>query len=216
MCQGYNQGIQRARGARLIFCHDDIEVLNHDFVDRLDANFRRYDVFGPVGTTRLINGNWNAAGRPHIHGSVVHPALDNARQVELVMFSLDRAPVPNAHALDGMFIGAWRHAAEALRWDETNLTGFHLYDLDFSFRAHLAGLRVGIANDILLLHESRGRYKKDWAQAFLDFNARYKADFPRIEASGPGGFQGPCEDKHVAYECFRQQMGARDGWGDRP
>ena len=40
--------------------------------------------------------------------------------------------------------------------------GFHGYDLDFSFRAHLAGFRVGVATDLLFLHQSRGKFDAAW------------------------------------------------------
>lgn len=73
LCQGYSECMKGSRGSRLIFRHDDIEIVSDDFVARLEANFACFDVFGPVGTTRLIEGSWSAAGHPDIHGSIIQP-----------------------------------------------------------------------------------------------------------------------------------------------
>src|SRR5262245_3764260 len=126
-----------------------------------------------------------------------------------MMCTLSAAPVNRAQAVDGMFIGAWRQAAERLRWDEVNVPGFHLYDIDFSYRAHLAGMRVGVAADILVLHASRGGYDARWADAHAAFNTRYAGHLSKSPASGAGPFVGPCADKHEAYMHFCRYLNAQ-------
>jgi len=51
---------------------------------------------------------------------------------------------------------------EAIGWDEKTFDGFHGYDIDCTFRAHLAGHKLAVANDIVLLHASGGNYNNDW------------------------------------------------------
>lgn len=203
MCQGYNEGIRRSCGSRLIFCHDDIEILSEDFVSRLDASFDLFDVFGLIGTTRLITGHWSASGRPDVHGAIVQPDPDNADGCILQLMSSVRKPVRNAQALDGVFIACWRNAAEQLRWDETNISGFHVYDIDFSFRAHLAGLRVGIATDLLIYHASLGKADDNWKQAVLAFEKRYADHLSKLPPGEQTYLARLSRDRKAAYQAFR-------------
>lgn len=209
MCQGYNEGFRRSSHNRLIFCHDDIEILSEDFTQRLEAHFSRFDVFGLVGTTRLINGSWFTAGQPDIHGSVVQPDTQNAGACSLHRFSQNLSPVSHVQAVDGMFISATRDAVEHLHWDEANLPKLHLYDIDFSFRAHLAGLRVGIATDILIYHASLGKRDASWREGVAEFTRRYAAHLSRAPAGNSAYWTAACPDREAAYEYFHQQLEAQ-------
>jgi len=79
-------------------------------------------------------------------------------------------------ALDGVFIATHRRVWEALRFDEQCFDGFHLYDIDFTYRAHRAGFRLAVPLDLLLIHYSTGRYDIRW-QAF---NMRFLAKFTEL------------------------------------
>lgn len=210
MCEGYNQGLRRSRGSRLIFCHDDIELLSDDFVARLQRHYTRFDVFGVAGTTRLIDGAWAIAGKPFIHGSIVQPRPNAAAGCELHLFSYERKAVSGAQALDGVLIAAGRSAVDRLGWDETHIPGFHLYDIDFSFRAHLAGLRVGIATDLLIHHASLGSHDQAWKQAALDFYRRHGHHLPDCEPGDQAHPVASCPDKRTAYLCFRDLLDAQE------
>jgi hypothetical protein len=54
--------------------------------------------------------------------------------------------------------------------------GFHLYDIDFSYRAFLAGYRIAVPADLLLVHFSLGRYDAAWHQ----YNRRFLEKFPAL------------------------------------
>ncbi len=84
-------------------------------------------------------------------------------------------PVPrwygDIQCLDGVFLAAQRKAIAGLRFDEERYDGFHFYDLDFSHRAHLAGLRLGVCPRLRLMHDSAGNYNAAWqgyAEVFCD------------------------------------------------
>ena len=69
-----------------------------------------------------------------------------------------------------------RAAVERIGFDEQTFDGFHLYDLDFSYRAHRAGLSVAIALDLLLIHDSSGGFSDDYKR----YAARFAAKFPEL------------------------------------
>ena len=78
-------------------------------------------------------------------------------------------------ALDGLFIGCHRRLFDALMgFDEASYKGFLGYDIDFSFRAALAGARVGIVSNLTLFHDSHvgefsaGKFA-EWEAAQIEF-----------------------------------------------
>ncbi|WP_250865914.1 glycosyltransferase [Caballeronia sp. INSB1] len=156
MAEGYNRGAERATGQWIFFCHDDIGILDHDADRILSDAMSNSDLFGPCGTTRLISGNWYDAGEPYNMGAVVAP--DPGRQGEYRLELFGRSPkrhVAGIQALDGLFIACTRKVYDVLRgFDETRLKGFHTYDIDFTFRAYLAGFACIVANELTLLHDS--------------------------------------------------------------
>jgi hypothetical protein len=169
MCEGYNRGVAQARGDRLIFCHDDMEFLVPNISRKLSRVLAEYDVIGVAGTNRLISAKWFAAGSAHIFGAVTYP-YEGGRFV-MVIYGAPRRVVPHIQALDGLFIACRRKVAEHIRWDAGTFSAFHLYDLDWSFRAYQAGYKLAVVLDLPILHQSMGSFEdRLWnsaADAFL-------------------------------------------------
>ena len=80
-----------------------------------------------------------------------------------------------------MFLCCKRQVAQSVRFDEQTFGGFHLYDIDFAFRAHLAGYRLSVCNDLYMIHQSVGRWDDAWDQDHERFVQKHRA---RI-GSGP-------------------------------
>ena len=53
---------------------------------------------------------------------------------------------------------------------------FHFYDLDFSYRVSLAGFRIAVPWDILILHASWGRNDASWQEYAQKFAAKFGAE----------------------------------------
>jgi hypothetical protein len=85
--------------------------------------------------------------------------------------------------LDGVFIAADASGGR-VGFDVGRIPGFHLYDLDFSYRAYLAGARLTIACDLALIHQSRGNFDSGWNAA----QAAFAAKFPELN-SAPGQYR---------------------------
>ena len=174
LCEGYNRGFRQSKGSLLIFSHDDIEILSPDFCEKLKRHLRDNDMIGVVGTTRLMHGQWIAAGQPFVHGHVVY--FDSARQEYFAnVFGADATVVPSIQALDGMFFAMNRKLAESLKFDQDRFDGFHLYDIDFSYSAYLAGYRIAVCNDISIIHDSPGKFDKVWQHYHTRFMEKYGA-----------------------------------------
>lgn len=184
LCEGYARGLARSRGDIVVFCHDDIEILTPDFAARLRAQLEHFDVVGPVGTTRMTGASWLYSGWPHQHGIVVHAARGpNPFRVEV--YGAPAAAVPGVQALDGLFLAGRRAAVEAVGFDAVTFDGFHIYDIDFTFRAHRAGLRVAACPDLWMVHRSTGRMDAVWRRYAARFLERHAGTLPPQAAQGP-------------------------------
>ncbi|HSE12605.1 MAG TPA: glycosyltransferase [Rudaea sp.] len=178
LCDGYNRGVARASGELIVMCHDDIRVVSPDFAARLRAYLATYDLIGVAGTTHVSGPSWGWSGPPHTFCWVSQAFLTaqyrDAGPVTLLMGA--RGPVvPGAQMLDGVFLAARRNLAQTLGFDAVTFDRFHFYDLDFSYRAHLAGAKLAICLDIALFHDSAGNYDEDYWR----YADRFRAKFPQ-------------------------------------
>lgn len=171
LAEGYNRGIDQSDGDILVFSHDDVLILDSGFADKIVDRLARFDLLGFVGTSHLINATWFGAGLPHLHGVVAH-AKPRQTQLQIDIVSVDGWPViPGIKAVDGLCFITTRTLAETVRFDAEHFDGFHLYDIDFSFSAHLAGYRLAVCCDIPIIHESAGQFDQKhsrYAEIFMD------------------------------------------------
>ena len=178
--EGYARGLQRARGELIVLCHDDIGLLTRRFAARLRAQLARFDLIGVAGSDRLTGPKWFWAGPPHTHSWVSQP---HGTGWLCGLAGAYGPTVAGAQALDGVFLAAHRRVLEQLGFDSERFDGFHFYDLDLSWRAHQAGLRCGIALDLLIWHASGGNFAASWQHYAQRFLAKFPALQPQTAAA---------------------------------
>ena len=173
LAEAYNRGLARATGDVIVLSHDDIEILAIDFAARLLAHLRSYDVVGVVGSVRMTGPTPLWAGHPYLRGWITHHAPGNAKwHVDL----LDPRPVAGDVAvLDGVFLAARREVFASVRFDAETFDGFHAYDIDWSYRAALAGFRLAAAGDLRIVHASGGGYDDNWRRYAERFCAKHRS-----------------------------------------
>jgi GT2 family glycosyltransferase len=173
LAEGYNRGARQARGDLLIFSHDDVEILSPDLAGALRRAAAVLDVIGVVGTTKVLWALWPAAGHPHLRGWITHPSA-GTKPYEVAVFGVDAAVSTDLQALDGMFFAAKRAVWARVPFDEVTFDGFHGYDIDFTYAAHLAGFHVGTTAEIAVLHASSGSFGPEWHRYAARFDAKYR------------------------------------------
>ena len=161
LCQGYNRGVRQSKGEILVFSHDDVQILTPDFATRLVASLAGQDLVGAVGSTYLSGATWFGSGWPHLRGQVGVPAESGSGTVAN-FFGLYGMLAEGVQVMDGFFLAARRSLCLQLPFDETTFDGWHLYDIDFSYSAHLKGFRCAVANDQVMIHHSRGQFDEKW------------------------------------------------------
>jgi len=163
LCEGMWRGFAAAAGELVVFCHDDIEILTPSIGAALSRGLDQADVVGVVGSTHLAGPAFAWGGKAFTRGMVAEPS-NAGRGVDLVVYN----PVPGVAggmvALDGLFIAARREAVTAIGFDARTFDGFHLYDMDFCWRAHQAGLRLAVVSGIVVRHDSTGGFDARWEE----------------------------------------------------
>jgi predicted O-linked N-acetylglucosamine transferase (SPINDLY family) len=187
LAEGYNRGAAKANGDVLVFSHDDIELATPDFAPRLLAHLARFDGVGVAGASKVTGPAWDHAGQRHVHGHVMHaPPADRAGAL-LLAAGFQHSVCEGMRVLDGVFIALRRHVWEGHRFDADTYDGFHLYDLDFTWRASGGGAQLAVPLDLLVLHRSTGRYDAAWRRYARRFVAQ--AGLDPLAPPAPGGLQ---------------------------
>jgi hypothetical protein len=174
LASAYNEGMAKARGRCLVLAHDDVEILNDDLAATLRRRLGEYDLIGVAGTSMLVGGKWALAGDPYLFALVTSPARQGVWETALLGGGgLCASPM---QALDGAFMAARAEAARQIGFDAETFDGFHHYDLDFSFRAFRAGLRLAVCRDVLLIHDSAGNFDADWERYRMRFEDKFRGE----------------------------------------
>jgi tetratricopeptide (TPR) repeat protein len=199
LSEGYTRGLQKAQADLLVFCHDDIRILSSDFSLRLRSYLESYDLIGVAGSTQCSGPAALWGGPPASHGWICY------REGEKRCVSVGSAwgpVVPEAQVLDGVFLAGHRRVFEQVGFDEITFDGFHLYDMDFTWRAHLSGARLAICQDLMIEHASRGNFDATWAR-YADL---FRRKFPEIPfapaAPGPNSVEITADSDAQAASIF--------------
>ena len=68
-----------------------------------------------------------------------------------------------------------REVAVRIGFDQETFRGFHLYDVDYSFRAFLGGFRLAVCNDLDVFHYSHGRFSSpQWKADAAKFTQKHR------------------------------------------
>jgi hypothetical protein len=199
LAEGYARGLAQSRGAIVVFSHDDIDILTPGLHGALRAALAAADVVGIAGATQLMGPAFAWGGKRYTRGRFVQPVQGGG--LELLIFN----PAPDVstgmQALDGVFIAARREVAESVGFDAVTFDGFHLYDIDFTYRAHRGAHRVATTSAIVLRHDSKGSFDARWEEYARRFalkfpevmGAREANYFSRVPFPGPDELLAFCE-----------------------
>jgi protein O-GlcNAc transferase len=176
LAEAYNRAAERATGDILVFSHDDVLFATPDFGARLLAHLERHDGIGVAGASKVTGPSFDHAGTRHVHGNILHPAPAGLAGARLMALGFQQPVCEGIRALDGVFLAVRRHVWESHRFDPDRYDGFHLYDLDFTWRASGAGARLAVPLDLLLVHHSTGRYDARWRRYARRFVAQVGLD----------------------------------------
>ena len=168
-----------------VFVHDDVDIQDLYYAQKLQRALETFDVVGLAGTATLPISNrtmWHVSPKNQHSGAVAHPFPPGSGSNLFSVASF--GPTPRCCiVVDGLFmavrVDTLRRHPE-VRFDHQ--FKFYYYDLDFCLTAHAAGLRIGTW-PIWVTHQSPGLDSWDnvaWQRARDRFNAKW---------GGPNGYR---------------------------
>lgn len=146
------------KGYTVVFVHDDVTFNVLSTAYELENALQDNDIVGLAGCTTATIGApalWHhMGGRYKLSGAVAHPAAKDGDQIFMSSFG----PYPQkCLMMDGLFLAVKVSSLldAGVKFDETNPTVAHFYDLDFCLAADKAGLKM-TTWPIYVTHRSPG------------------------------------------------------------
>jgi len=180
LCQAYNIGAAKAKYPYICFAHEDILFHTPDWGRNLIAHLQQPEIglVGIAGGTLMTQTPatwWN-----NFHPKVIYMNLLQHHPKGIVKH--DTKTVTNTThnqvvALDGVFLACRKEIWQEFPFDEKTFTGFHFYDVDFSFQI-AQKYKVKVIYDVLIEHFSIGNANKQWLETQLIFNNKWKTILP--------------------------------------
>lgn len=151
IAEAYNGLLREARAmeglAALVLVHEDVEILDHRFEEKITAALHarpNTGVLGAIGGRGITSMRWWRA--KEIVGRVF--------ETRGVMEGTSRSG--DVDAVDGLLLILSPRAFRELEFDE-GIRGFHGYDVDICTQARRSGLAVSVI-DVAVAHHSKGGY----------------------------------------------------------
>lgn len=182
MTSGYNWAMKRSDAKYKVYLHQDVFIINKNFLNELIDVFlgdKELGLIGVVGAKQLpISGNWWETNRTF--GKVYE---NHTGQMLLLEFKEVTKAYEEVQALDGLILSTQYDIA----WREDLFKGFHYYDISQCVEVKKSGYKVGIPNQSTpwVIHDCGLKQDKNdfgvyevYREVFL--NEYYKDLFPLV------------------------------------
>lgn len=135
MASGYNEGMDSSDAKYKVYLHQDVFILNKNFLRDILAIFKEDTNIGMVGCIgcRKMPDNANAITAWNI-GRILHNSIPN----ELVKFQDETKVTTEADAVDGCLIATQYDVP----WREDIFDGWDFYDISQCYEFHRIGKKV--------------------------------------------------------------------------
>lgn len=176
LSQVYNEIIDESTNDIIIFCHDDLEFDTLNWGKRIIKHFEKSDfgILGVAGTTEMPqSGMWWEDKRKMV-GIVNHK--HEGKKWESKYSKSWGDSISETCIVDGLFIAIDKTKIKE-RFDES-VKGFHFYDVYFSVKNFLEGVRIGVIFNVRLTHLSIGQTNDSWEDSRKIFETDYKDKLP--------------------------------------
>lgn len=182
ICSVYNQGGAKAIYPILCFIHEDIYFETTDWGQLLLNHFNNREI-GLVGlaggdSKSLVPSTWSTSCTSNEINIIQHTKSGNkAGQHIFITAGRNYQNRKRVIALDGVFLCTRKDIFEQFKFDETNLKGFHGYDIDYSLQVQTR-YTVMVIFDILIHHYSEGTPGREWLESTITVSNKWRSQLP--------------------------------------
>jgi len=195
MFEKYNSGIQAwiedykmplQDNDILCFMHEDIEIIDKDFTEKVEYIFNnrpKVGVLGVIGTKSFAEtGGWWLTSSDKLSGHIIQGRPDLSESFHMIK---KIEYTEDAVSVDGCIFLVRASLAKQLLFDDSTFGGYHFYDCDYCYSTLEKGFHIAIA-DILVSHASEGPMDNTWIENRNKFISKWKSKgliFPVTKAS---------------------------------
>jgi GT2 family glycosyltransferase len=161
------------RNKFIVFCHDDVEVHDLYFADKVRKGLQKYNIIGLAGCKSISDKSkppaWHLiSDRREYVGEVAHT---DGKSIWTTRFGSTDS---SALLVDGLFIGIDVDVIldKNITFDEDYK--FHHYDMSFCLRAHAAKATIGVIQ-LFCIHQGLGdsMHSQEWLNSARHFSKKY-------------------------------------------
>ncbi len=178
----YNVGASKAKYDVLLFVHEDVLFQTENWGEKLLNYFEKDNSPGLIGIAgskykSSVPSGWFSGIEALDCCNILH--VDSNDQKLPMYFN----PAPGTRTqdvvvLDGVLLCCKKNVWQQVKFDETLLKGFHLYDIDFSFRV-AQKFKVIVSFEIDLIHLTEGgNFGDDWVNNTLLWHSKKQSSLP--------------------------------------
>ena len=172
----YNDILNESENDIVVLCHDDIYFDNKSWGFKILEHFKKtdYGILGVAGSTILPKSGMWWEDRRKMVGIVNHEHEGKKWESK---YSNDLGnKVHQTVLIDGLFMVINKNRIQE-NFD-TNVKGFHLYDVDFCFRNYIKDVKIGVMFNIRITHKSIGMTNEQWDLNRQEFSNKYQDQLP--------------------------------------
>lgn len=170
ICAVYNKGLSQAKGDTVCFCHEDILFNTQNWGQEV-VNLLANKGIGLAGVAGAVYkskypSSWIAVPTKYYRVNMIQYKEDGT---SFSVKNVDEGNYSEVAVLDGCFIAGERNLFEKYNWNEIDIPGFHLYDMDMSMQVGKT-YKLVVINSIRLTHYSEGNFNLEWLKASEKFH----------------------------------------------
>lgn len=176
--KAYNIGLAKSKSQIVCFLHDDIHLITKNWGQILIKIFDENTDIGLIGIagtkskTKMPSAWWECPSEDLCMN--INQYLRNGKK-EHWYKGFEDNDLEDVVAIDGVFMVAKKDNSISFN---TELTGFHNYDLNLSFEYLKNGYRIVATRTILLDHFSIGVLNESWYRSTLQLHKMYQDFLP--------------------------------------
>jgi hypothetical protein len=186
LCRVYNHCAEKAKYPYLCFMHEDVYIDTKDWGKRIIGTIEKTPDCGVVGfaggtqAAKNISSWWAGGKRRNVYDgfngkNYSYRRLNYATHYYSNPYAEE---ISNVLCIDGLFQFVKKTIWEEIRYDEHLFTGFHFYDVDFSF-AVAEKYNNYVLLDFDVFHDSGGRTNADYVTYMFVFQNKWRNQLPK-------------------------------------
>jgi len=177
LSEAYNIILEKSTNDIVVLCHDDIYFDKKGWGNKLIKHFDKnpdYGILGAAGSIEMPeSGQWWSD--PSKMRGIVNHEHEGKKWESKYSNSLGNK-IEQTVIIDGLFIALNKKKIKHI-FDE-EVKGFHFYDIYFSFKNHIEGVKVGVFYDIRITHKSIGKTNEEWDKNRIIFSEKFSDYLP--------------------------------------